>query len=84
MPSKILIVDDDPALCEFIQEVLVSEQMQAHVVMDSMQAAARLREEKIRRGVPRHAHAFTRRHRTCEAHTIPGVESIHSARDDYG
>ncbi len=47
MPSKILIVDDDPALCEFIQEVLVSEQMQAHVVMDSMQAAARLREERF-------------------------------------
>jgi CheY-like chemotaxis protein len=47
MPSKILIVDDDPALCEFIQEVLVSEKMQAHVVMDSMQAAARLREERF-------------------------------------
>jgi len=47
MATKVLVVDDDPALCEFIQEVLVSEQMQAHVVMDSMQAAARLREERF-------------------------------------
>jgi CheY-like chemotaxis protein len=47
MPNKVLIVDDDPALCEFIQEVLVSEKMQAHVVMDSMEAAARLQEERF-------------------------------------
>lgn len=47
MPTKVLVVDDDPALCEFIQEVLISEKMQAHIVMDSMQAAARLREERF-------------------------------------
>jgi CheY-like chemotaxis protein len=47
MPTKVLVVDDDPTLCEFIQEVLISEKMQAHVVMDSQQAAALLREERF-------------------------------------
>lgn len=47
MPIKVLIVDDDPVLCEFIQEVLASENIQAHVITDSMQAAARLREERF-------------------------------------
>lgn len=47
MPIRALVVDDDPALCEFIQEVLVSEKIQASIVMDSMQAAARLREERF-------------------------------------
>ncbi len=47
MPIKVLIVDDDPALCEFIQEVLASENIQAHVITDSTQAAARLREERF-------------------------------------
>jgi CheY-like chemotaxis protein len=47
MTTKILVVDDDPVLCEFIQEVLVSEKMQAHVVTDSVQAAMRLRQERF-------------------------------------
>jgi len=47
VPTKVLIVDDDPALCEFIQEVLVSEKMQPHVLMDSMKAALRVREERF-------------------------------------
>ncbi len=34
-------------MCEFIQEVLVSEKIQAHVVLDGNQAAARLREERF-------------------------------------
>lgn len=47
MPNKVLIVDDEPALCEFIQEVLVSERMQAHIVMDSIEAARRLQNERF-------------------------------------
>jgi CheY-like chemotaxis protein len=47
MPNKVLIVDDDPALCEFIQEVLVSEKIQPHIAMDSTQAAARLQNERF-------------------------------------
>src|SRR4029077_20860295 len=47
MPNKVLIVDDDPALCEFIQEVLVSEKMQAQIMMDGVQAAARLQKERF-------------------------------------
>jgi PleD family two-component response regulator len=47
VPTKILVVDDDPVLCEFIQEVLVSEKMDAHVLTDSRQAAARLKVERF-------------------------------------
>jgi len=47
MPHKVLIVDDDPALCEFIQEVLLSEKMQAQIMMDGVQAAARLQKERF-------------------------------------
>jgi CheY-like chemotaxis protein len=47
VPIKILVVDDDPALCEFMQEVLISENIQAHVIADSVQAAARLKEERF-------------------------------------
>jgi CheY-like chemotaxis protein len=47
VPIKFLIVDDDPVLCEFIQEVLASESIQTCVITDSMQAAARLREERF-------------------------------------
>jgi DNA-binding response OmpR family regulator len=47
MPNKVLIVEDDPRLCEFIQEVLGSAEMEAHAETDSTQAAVRLREEKF-------------------------------------
>ena len=47
MPIKVLIVDDDPLSCEFIQEVLISEKMQARVLTDSTQAAARLKVERF-------------------------------------
>ena len=47
MPTKVLVVDDDPALCEFIQEVLVSEKMQAHVVTNSAHAADLLTKERF-------------------------------------
>ncbi len=42
VPSKVLVVEDDPVLCDFIQEVLSSEEMEADGVTDSTQAAARL------------------------------------------
>jgi CheY-like chemotaxis protein len=45
--TKVLIVDDDPVLCEFIQEVLTSEKMHAEVTTDSMRALARLRDERF-------------------------------------
>ena len=47
MPNKILVVDDDPVLCEFIQEVLLSEKMEAEVATDSVQAAMLLRKERF-------------------------------------
>ena len=47
LPAKVLIVDDDPALCEFIQEVLLAEKMQPHVITDSLQAAVRIQKEKF-------------------------------------
>lgn len=47
MPNRILVVDDDPIVCELIQEVLRSAEMEADAVTDSTRAAARLREEKF-------------------------------------
>jgi DNA-binding response OmpR family regulator len=47
MLNKVLIVEDDPVLCNFIQEVLGSAEMEAHAETDSTQAAVRLREEKF-------------------------------------
>jgi CheY-like chemotaxis protein len=47
MTTKALIVDDDPVLCEFIQEVLTSEKMHAEAATDSMRALARLRDERF-------------------------------------
>jgi CheY-like chemotaxis protein len=47
MPTRILIVDNDLALCEFIHEVLTAEKIQSVAVNDSLQAAARLREERF-------------------------------------
>jgi CheY-like chemotaxis protein len=45
--SKVLVVEDDPALCELIREVLHSSEMETHALTDSTQAAARLRKEKF-------------------------------------
>src|SRR5580658_6505430 len=47
MPTKILVVDDDSALCEFIQEVLTAEKIESYVATDGLGAAARLREERF-------------------------------------
>jgi CheY-like chemotaxis protein len=47
MRSRALIVDDDPAVCEFIQAVLVSTGMEVLTLTSSEEAVARLREEKF-------------------------------------
>jgi len=47
MTTKVLIVDDDPVLCEFIQEVLISEKMHAEVATNGIGALARLRDERF-------------------------------------
>jgi CheY-like chemotaxis protein len=47
MATKVLVVDDDPVLCEFIQEVLVSEKMHADVATDSTQALSRMGKERF-------------------------------------
>jgi CheY-like chemotaxis protein len=47
VPNKILIVEDDPSLCEFIREVLSSANLETHAMTDSTQAAARLKTEKF-------------------------------------
>ena len=36
MPSKVLVVDDDPVLCEPLREVLSTE-LEAHAMTDSAQ-----------------------------------------------
>ena len=47
MPNRILIVDDDPAVCEYLKEVLASANKQCLALMDSKLAAARIKEEKF-------------------------------------
>jgi CheY-like chemotaxis protein len=47
MTVRALVIDDDPALCEFIQEVLISEKIQAEVATNSTRALARLRDERF-------------------------------------
>ena len=47
MPSRILIVDDDPVICELIQEVLTSAEMESFSLTNSSQAAAHLSREKF-------------------------------------
>ena len=47
MSTRILVVDDDPALCEFIQEVLSTEKIQSFASTDSLKAVAQLEAEKF-------------------------------------
>jgi two-component system, chemotaxis family, chemotaxis protein CheY len=47
VPTRILVVEDDPGLCEFIREVLSSAGLDAVATTDSVQAAARLKTEKF-------------------------------------
>lgn len=47
LPSKILVVDDDPLTCELISEILCSAGMEAIAESDSAEAAMLLGEEKF-------------------------------------
>ena len=47
MSTKVLIVEDSPALCELIREVLIADGIDAHGITDSTQAASRLMDEKF-------------------------------------
>ena len=45
--TKVFIVDDEPAMCELMQEVLRSADIEAHGTTDSAEAAARLIKERF-------------------------------------
>jgi len=45
--SRVLVVDDNPVICELIQEVLNSAEMEAFTLTDSSQAALHLAREKF-------------------------------------
>jgi len=47
VPTRILVVEDDPRLCEFIREVFTSADLDAEATTDSAQAADRLKNEKF-------------------------------------
>ena len=47
MPHRVLVVDDNPVICELIQEVLSSADMEAFTLTDSSQAALHLAREKF-------------------------------------
>jgi CheY-like chemotaxis protein len=47
VPSRILVVDDDPTVCELIQEVLGSADMESIALTDSKQAATQITEERF-------------------------------------
>ncbi|MFZ0639662.1 MAG: response regulator [Candidatus Acidiferrales bacterium] len=48
MPSRVLVVDDDPIVCELIQEVLSSAEMESLTLIGSSRAATHLAQEKFR------------------------------------
>jgi CheY-like chemotaxis protein len=47
VPTRVLVVDDEPMLCELIQEVLTSAEIEAQATSSSLQAATLLREKKF-------------------------------------
>jgi CheY-like chemotaxis protein len=47
VPSRILVVDDDPTVCELIQEVLAAAEMESFALTDSRQAATRITQERF-------------------------------------
>jgi CheY-like chemotaxis protein len=47
MPSRVLIVDDDPLVCELVKEVLTSVEMDAVTITESTEASTRLAQEKF-------------------------------------
>jgi CheY-like chemotaxis protein len=47
MPSRVLVVDDDPLICELIDEVLRSAEMESFSLTNSSEAVAHLSREKF-------------------------------------
>jgi CheY-like chemotaxis protein len=47
VPSRILVVDDDPTVCELIQEVLAAAEMESFALTDSKEAATRIAQERF-------------------------------------
>ncbi len=47
MPGRVLVVDDDPLVCELIHDVLGTAGIESRTVTDSTQVAAHFREEKF-------------------------------------
>ncbi|MGH9574215.1 MAG: response regulator, partial [Candidatus Acidiferrales bacterium] len=47
MPNRILVVDDDPTVCELVQEVLNSAGMESCALTNSKRAATHLAQEKF-------------------------------------
>jgi CheY-like chemotaxis protein len=47
VPNRILVVDDDPTVCELIQEVLVSSELQSLAILESNRVAPHLAMEKF-------------------------------------
>ena len=47
VPSRILVVDDDPTVCELIQEVLAAAEMESFALTDSKQAATHITQERF-------------------------------------
>jgi CheY-like chemotaxis protein len=47
VPSRILVVDDDPTVCELIQEVLAAADMESFALTDSKQAATHITQERF-------------------------------------
>jgi len=45
--NRVLVVDDDPTICELIQEVLSSAQMESFAITDSKKAETHLAQEKF-------------------------------------
>jgi len=47
LPTRILVVDDEPLICELIRDVLESAEINSHTTSDSHQASILIREEKF-------------------------------------
>jgi len=47
VPSRILVMDDDPTVCELIHEVLAAADTESMVLTDSKQSAAQITEERF-------------------------------------
>jgi len=47
MPTKVLVVDDESAMCQLMEAVLSSAGIEVHTLTDSSAAAERLRKEKF-------------------------------------